>query len=409
MSAEVAALLQALDRVTGPFGVLPEVRGDRLEDAGRSFHLFRARLNAIARTGLCTPALTGFGFAESAADARLKAACEGLERFCGINFRSAGARHASYDEMRRDAVSPAPWIRYSEEQRGHSGFQFVRFKTDEREEWIPASEGHSGRTRYVHADLVRMSQHPRLTRASSIGMAIHSDAQRAKDSAILELIERDHLALAFWRGDPCASMPVESIAPELHPHLESMRADGFRVHCVRIDYGLGVVVALWLAFRGSRLPHLLKGAAADRDIASARTRAFDELLRSFLYYRTRPFQIPAQPTGAERNLHHFQTPDVDSRLGFLVGPPMQSSATSAPPARDLTGELHARGITVHFVDMGHRITRSLGLHCVRALSSGLVTPPLGSDPWPLDSPRLRRHGHPRDTQLSISPEPLFFS
>src|SRR5262245_45692900 len=79
-------LLTALQKIVSPYGLVNDLRGDRLEDAGHTYHLYRARINAIGKMRLLTPPLAGFGLGSDEDDARLKAICEALERFCGVNF-----------------------------------------------------------------------------------------------------------------------------------------------------------------------------------------------------------------------------------------------------------------------------------------------------------------------------------
>ncbi len=402
-------LLQRLRPAVGPYNVINQLKGDRLSDAGSTYHLYRARLNSFARTGLLSPPLVGFGFSDDEDLAALKAVCEAMERFSGVNFSNETSVYATWDAAPH-ALDPSSCIGYSTEQYASERFPFVPFDRTARHEWVPARHASSGKEVYVHADMVRMSSNGRLTRASSIGMAIHTDPEIAAESALLELIERDHLALAFWQGKAVIRLPIDSLSELEKGHLNSIQEAGYKVHCLRLDYGLDVPVILWVAFRQSSAPYFLKGAAAHRDPMLAQTKAFEEMFRSFLYYRCNVFEVVENAQGAMKNLMHYQTADVENRLGFLSDSAVVGELNPANPLpQDICTHLSTRGIEVYFVDMGNNYTRCLGLHCVRAIAPHLAKTPLGSEPWQLASTRLRGAGGPRDIALAANFEPHFFS
>jgi ribosomal protein S12 methylthiotransferase accessory factor len=404
----------ALRAIVQPFGLVNELRGDRLEDAGREYHLYRARINAIGRTGLITPPLTGFGFSEDEDDASLKAVCEALERFCGVNHVPTACR-APWDAVAARALDPAHCVHFDASQYADPSFPFRPFDRAAAHDWVAAHEAATGAPVLVHADLACMSSTSTLARTSSVGMAVHTEPALAAESAALELVERDHLALAFWRGRPCPTLGTGDLPAEMALHLESIRRAGYRVHALWLSYGLGVQVVLWMGFHDTLLPHFIKGAAAHRSLNLARAKAFEEMFRSFLYYRTHPFKRSAQAHGAMKNLMHYQSPDVARRLGFLVGVPATADAQAqaqADAAADPDGIYHGlarHGLRCYLVDMTHPFLRDLGLHCARAIAPALVHSPLGSEPWQLASPRLRQPGDPRDAALVAQPEPHFFS
>ncbi|CUA96544.1 YcaO-like family protein [Thiomonas bhubaneswarensis] len=406
-----AEMIDALCRSVSPFGVVNDLRGECLEDRGQSYFLYRARINAFGRTGLLTPPLSGFGFSGDKDDAVLKALCEALERFCGVNFEPRIRHRGPWSDVAPNAVDPRQCLGYLDEQYRIPGFSLAPFDPEADHDWVEAMDPVSKSTLWMHLDLALMSMTSKVSKTSSVGMAIHSDAGLAAESAVLELIERDHLALAFWYGAPCRSLPKDNLPLSLHPHLESMVQAGYELHCLGLNFGLDVPVVLWLAFRADGLPHLLKGASANRRGVDAQSKAFEEMFRSFLHYRRHPFEVSSNAQGAMKNLVHYQTPDVAKRLGFLID---QTSRADPPELGgdfqgDLFTHLMRKGFPTYLVDMSHSVIGAFGLTCIRAISPSLVKTPLGSEPWQLASPRLRAYRGARDEALAAHPELHFFS
>ena len=404
-------LIDALRRQVSPYGVVNDLRGERLEDSGRPYYLYRARINAFTKTGLLTPPLSGFGFSGDEDDAVLKALCEALERFCGVNFEPQVRYRGRWTDVATKAVDPRQCLGYLDEQYRNPGFGLLPFDPGAIHDWVEASDPVSGSAVWMHLDQALMSMTSKVSRTSSIGMAIHSDAAQAAESAVLELIERDHLALAFWYGAPCRRLPTDDLPENFRHHLKSMQQAGYAVHCLGLNFGLDVPVVLWLAFRSDGLPHLLKGASAQRQGALARVKAFEEMFRSFLHYRQHPFDVSPQAQGALKNLVHYQSADVAQRLGFLIDQTSQADPTELAQdfQGDLFGHLVSKGFPTYLVDMSHPVIGACGLTCVRAISPALVRTPLGSEPWQLASPRLRARGGTRDAALAANPPLHFFS
>lgn len=407
---EHSQLLEKMDALHGPFNVINEITGEVFADGGKQYFLYRARINAFTRASRIPAPMFGFGFASQEGEARLKAMCEALERFCGVNYLGIGNRLATWDEVRDYAMWPGDFVRYSSQQYATPGFALRPFDPSSRTAWADARSCLSGRPVLVHSDLVQMRADPGFTRASSIGMAIHTDASIAIDSALLEVLERDALALVFWGELACPRLPFSILPDQLASHLESLAEAGFTLHCLHIRFDVAVHVVLWVAFRKNKAPFFIKGACADPSLARAAAKAFEELLRSFLHYERTPFQVAKQASGVFKNLMHYQNPDVDQRLGYLLGPPCSIPAADVEsPGRTIADLIGDAGFEPLMVDMTYPSVSALGLHCVRALVPGLLKTPLGSEPWPMGMDRLWRMSKRDLADVPLDPPPHFFS
>lgn len=404
-------LLQVLRVVCEPFGIISDLRGEAFECADKPRHLYRARIQSISRSGFLPQVLTGFGFSDDAQLAEIKAIGEGLERFCGVNFSSRDAIHATWNEISASAIHPRACLQYEESQYLQKDFPLQRFDESKICEWVPAYRYKTRERILVHADLVRMSHASRIAKTSSIGMAIHTDIEVAQESALLELIERDHLAIAFWHGKAGKHLDLEDMPDQILIHIKSLYNEGFRVYALLYLFDLNVPVVLWLAFRSTGLPYFLKGCASHQNIDVACERSFDELLRSFIYYKKHPFVFESNSQGATKNLMFYQAADVESRLNFLFDDVATASMDNKEVAhsKSIFDRFEELGMSVFFVKMSHPLVADLGMECVRAIVPGLVRTPLGSEPWQLAAPRLRRIGSERDMSLASKHLPHFFS
>lgn len=407
----VPHLLAELRKLVSPFGVISSSKGETLRADPDEFYLYKTKVSSITRFGPITPPLIGFGFSGDADLAELKSVCEALERFCGANYAGKDKIRSALSRLSNHAVDPVACLGYSDHQYSTPGFPLRRIQPGTEQTWVSSKELGTGRHLYIHADLVAMSPRSLHARASSIGMAIHREEHAAIEAALLELIERDHLAIAFWHGAPLPRIRPANASPEVQRHLDAMYEAGYEVACLHMNFGLGVHVVLWLAFRESAAPYLLKGAAAHFEFGTAKAKAFDELLRSFLHYKDRPFPLVGNAKGAMKNLMHYQRPDVKDRLGFLLGDfqALPSEEAIQQNQDQLVQHMSRRGFQVLAIDMTHELVARSGLRCVRVIVPGLVKTPLGSEPWQLGLPRLRRIGDARDANLATTHEPHFFS
>ncbi|MBY4037142.1 YcaO-like family protein [Rhodococcus fascians] len=148
------------------------------------------------------------GFGASFGDhgaARGAAIGEAVERYCG-NAVPPHLDRASYRELRArgiDALDPGTFALYSPEQYASRGFPFVPFTADTPVEWVEGVDMHDGRAvrapaGSVYLNYIRGSRtsEPPLHSLMYSGIATGTSRQRAEQSAIEELLERD--ATTIW-------------------------------------------------------------------------------------------------------------------------------------------------------------------------------------------------------------------
>ncbi|MBY3989962.1 YcaO-like family protein [Rhodococcus fascians] len=148
----------------------------------------------------------GFGASFGRHDAARGAAIgEAVERYCG-NAVPPHLERASFRELRArgiDALDPATFALYSPDQYASRGFPFVPFTADTPVEWVEGTDMHDGRAVRAPAESVYLNyirghrtSEPPLHSLMYSGIATGTSRQRAEQSAIEELLERD--ATTIW-------------------------------------------------------------------------------------------------------------------------------------------------------------------------------------------------------------------
>ncbi|MDA8015991.1 MAG: YcaO-like family protein [Thermoanaerobaculia bacterium] len=185
----------------------------------RSLHRAHARCSAAQRFSRWHSDEESGGFAWDDPDAAQAAAAgEAVERYCG-NLVPAGLRRGSWNELRRagePAVDPADLALFSDAQYAQRGFPFVRFSRDLPVLWTPGQSMVDGTRIWVPASLVWVTfffgaptaGEPRTHPTPYAGIATGADREHAEVAAILELLERDAMSLAWHRGDPLSQLEV---------------------------------------------------------------------------------------------------------------------------------------------------------------------------------------------------------
>ncbi|HWB23280.1 MAG TPA: YcaO-like family protein [Gaiellaceae bacterium] len=162
--------------------------------------------------------LSGIGGAGlTRTDAASAAIGEALERYSGTFVPRGQLVVASARELGDEAVDPARFALFADDQYATPGFPFARFTAETRVPWIRAVAVASGRPAWLPAELVFLGDPvsegaARIGYATSSGMACGETTERALLGGLCELLERDafmitwanslSLPLLDWRDHP---------------------------------------------------------------------------------------------------------------------------------------------------------------------------------------------------------------
>ena len=215
--------------------------------------LYAAELADCSRTFGWPADRSGAGCAWWDEDAaRCAALGEAVERYCG-NLVPDGLTVASYEQLAaRDepAIDPMTLALFSTEQYASDGFPYEPFSRELRVHWTAGRDLVTGRSCLIPASLVYPSyascaeRHgaPRTNPIPYAGLAAARSRPAALLAAMLELLERDAVTLAWLSSRPLSQIEV----PEPFDPLFEGPDGALRTSLVLIpgDYGVPVIGAL---------------------------------------------------------------------------------------------------------------------------------------------------------------------
>lgn len=340
---------------------------------------------------------------------------EAVERYCGNIVRSA-LRKTSYAALRvagAVAVDPAALALYSPGQYADPAFAYVPFDRELPVQWTRGRELPSGAPAWVPASLVwvtytetgELPDEPRTNGTVPAGIAAGPTRTDAELSALLEVVERDALVLAWSCRQPLAEVAVP-------PWLRELAVDParhLRLRCFDVPNELGLSVRAVLV-RDAERGLLTLGSACRLDPDAATAKAATEALQLQLLarqlddpgsgYMTRAAggDGPLKPWRADRRYTASYRPDLADaidplcNLQLYLDPALQerfdaalaervglAGGTAGPgPGRptSLAGvldRLGALGHTVYSVDVTTSDLDDADLHVVRVVVPGYTS------------------------------------
>ncbi|RZQ61302.1 TOMM precursor leader peptide-binding protein [Amycolatopsis suaedae] len=291
---------QVLDRyrhlVSPVTGVVAEVGADPRSPAFAN--AFRSGPNVVrGLTGMnelraCLRGANG-GKGVTALDAEVGALCEAVERYSG-NFQGDELRiRGSLRSLGADAVHPNDCLLYSERQyrdrrewnRDHAAFQHVcePFDAGAELDWTPLWSLTRQRQRLLPTGLLYYGAPDdgglRCVRADSNGTAAGSSLEDAILQGLLELIERDAVALWWYNRTPVPGVDLAAFGDGWLAEMPGHHAGlGRQLWVLDVTADLGVPVMVAVSRRtGAGAERILFGFGAHLDPVIAARRAVSEL------------------------------------------------------------------------------------------------------------------------------------
>lgn len=418
--------------------------GGFLETAGplhqlTSYQLQTADMNAFGNY-LRT---MGVGAADvNPKQAVLRALYEGLERQALIfhNPRKV-IRECTQHEISREFYTPEPetWSLCADWQYEQPGFSLQPYHQDLELNWVEVEHAWI-RDRKTVVPFPLVHHEPPETKnsiavLSTNGAAFHSNLEQSKQSALLELIERDSLLLHWRCYQPAIRIDLESaLTDRLRPALNGVlaRRQSLSLLLLQNEFDVPVVAAAYFGDDPQEPPFSLAAAAA-LDLQEAIKKCLFELGQHLASHRN----LRSQPQGFERmsletadrdvkrfsdhmlyfhNRHHHRELDVLLNTGaaersygeleasFACGP--KSFAALVQVFKDREYDLMFKSFpTPELERLGCHVVRALCpalipldyLHVLRALGSRRFQTVPARLRWPgrvLQNRELNPHPHP---------------
>jgi len=397
--------LNMLDELVSPYGVVSGTREYRSEGWTARMHGFHAE-GGSGRPGAGADHFSSNGSGRSFGDparARLVAIAEAAERYSAYEPPTAEHRWATVDELDGPVLDTGRLPRCSAAELADPACPILPFDPGASIRWVQGLELVSGVRTWLPAVMATYRLPPevpaeRFWYRLSTGFAVHGDPAEAVLRAVLEVAERDAIALTWMQRMPLPPVPDGPRTPVLEELLDASRRHFLRtlLFDATTDIGVPTVYCLQVSEHDRRIRHVV-GCAADRTLPAAAEKALAEALgvRGLLYEETAEPASYAEFTSITDGARHMAAPQRADAFAFLHAaaegrpragrPELPADPTAALAV--LLDRFAALGMPVYAVDRSHCELRSVGLS-----SFNVVVPDLM--PMTL-TPLAQFRAHPR--------------
>lgn len=368
----------------------------------------RVVYRGTARSWPIEPAAFGVAMA-SPPSAPPRAIAEAIERFAMLHAPPDVRGATAVDVGETLSVEAIESLLFRPEERSAPGFPFPAFSRAAPLDWSWATELTTGQRVLVPATLVGRVREPngRLVHATSNGYACHVERDKAIRGALLEIVERDAILLAFH---------LSRALPRIEGIDETLGVEGdVRAWLATQDVDLPVVLAT--SFLDDGRTRIAAAAGATFDEALARTAAE---LRALVASRSSATRAAggAPIEGSPASHQAYYDGPGRERLRALAGPATEAIEARAlatrwpaePPSEvpafaSVLRALSRAGLSALVVDRSLPSVFGRRWHVVRALVPGAVELSWGMRFRRLASPRIARALESGE-RLSDTPHPI---
>jgi ribosomal protein S12 methylthiotransferase accessory factor len=334
-------------------------------------------------------AVSGGGSGVTLDAARAAAIGEAVERYSASWVDPDSLVVATAFELGPAAVDPRRFALYSERQYASAGFPYVPFEADTRLAWIEGTCLPHGEPAWLPAQLVHLADaghEPRICRATSNGLACHTDPGEATLAAFLEVLERDAFMLT-WKSRlswPLLDWRTNDDLVDFENAF--VRPTGLRAHAVDLSrvWCVPCAAAVVRSDAPGRAP-LGVGAAAGVTIERAVSKAVDEAVRvrswaEALNRYAEPAPDPGDIREFDDHIRFYADRRNARRVAFLDESRRRRDVTRVPPLDGATtGErvaalcarLRRRSASAYAVDVTSPDVRDAGVTVVRVVAPEL--------------------------------------
>ncbi|MBO3724975.1 YcaO-like family protein [Actinomyces bowdenii] len=270
--ADKLASLAPASRLVSELGLVSDVVELTGEDTrGTPYHVCVANMGSVSQAVTGDGEwqhqddrgnINGVGVHEDVRVARLLAVTEALERYALCTWNSERLVVAPESGLpSEDVLSPSRWSTSSPEEMARSGSGLRPYDPTLPIRWVRGFSLTNGREQLVPAAAVYMHMQPisgseRFTFAATTGTAAHSDLRQAVIGAILEVSERESIALTWLHQFPLSEIHSE-FAPAITPGGRVTRCFD-----ATTDLGIPTVYAVQLSETDESLAQIVAASSA---------------------------------------------------------------------------------------------------------------------------------------------------
>ncbi|MFB9903674.1 YcaO-like family protein [Allokutzneria oryzae] len=344
------------------------------------------------RTGSQTTGLDGAGGGFDPDLAEWVAVAEAVERYCATVYSRDQLITATADELGPEALDLGTMPRLSDRELADESHGIAPARKDVPRSWVRGVRLVDARPTWIPAELIWLCfSEPgvqRLSAPNTTGCAIHSDPWQALLNGLLEVVERDAIAIVWRQRLPLPEIEVDSGPPELHELLAGFRDDAglsMRLFDATLDLGVPTVYAVYQEHRSERY-HQVLGCGISPSPEKAAMNAVREALscRLALEHHGDPPADPGLIRSTMDGALYMAKAERAHAFDFLVGPKrtggtvalsrLGSAAWQGSPKQYLVrllSRMRRAGLESFAVDLGCDESREVGLTAVKVVVPGL--------------------------------------
>lgn len=420
----------SLDPLVSAYGLVSSVDELRTSGLPQGFRVWKADGGAP-----CAPrwdrTVTGGGRAWHDPElARFIAVAEAAERYTGWDVLGERRIVASAASLDGACLEPWRYPRCSDAEYARSECATVPFDPSAEIRWAGGTDLITGEPLWIPAvmacfGLADPAPAELFSPRISTGFAVHSDPVEATVSGMLEVLERDAVAVLWLQRLRLPRVSAADLGPRAAELAEWCRLRFMDVHFLDATTDLGVpTVYCLICSEHDRRAYRVVGASADRDLASAAEKALLEALGAPMFiHHIGEDEVPqdfAAMRAAGDTARYMGLADRSAAFHFLLdegprGPSVPLTPLAADPTaalRDLVARLAGAGMRPVVVDRTTSELADVGLTAVNVVVADLQPMSLQPPAQFTAHPRLyeapARMGHPvlRAEELNPWPQPL---
>jgi len=190
--------------------------------------------------------------------------------------------HAAFVDL-ETVIDPRSIIRFHPAQYRLKGFPFKPFDETAEYAWTEGYDEVTGAKVYILADLVYFPYFPKrpyYCYANSSGVAAHPNRQKAVETSVLELIERDSFMIAYLTRLRFSTVQEQTLPESIRKRMRELRKNGFRVWVK--DHTLDLAPVICIIAQSEEFTYTTCASSANFDVEHALDHALMEVEASIL-------------------------------------------------------------------------------------------------------------------------------
>jgi ribosomal protein S12 methylthiotransferase accessory factor len=403
----------------------------------RSYHdVIYGFMAPVGRVGALHPlpidlmtgqSVAGYGTSLDESTARIRAICEGLERYCALMRPIDGVIRSTARELGDTALDLRRLPRCSalERDRAAPDNRLLHPHSDQPMDWISGHSLTRGKKVMIPITAVYLGLPLPLAEhvlfPISTGFAAGTSYEQAIVAALCEVVERDSLALWWLHQLPFPRLDIEASANDAHNRLrECQHKSGIYTTLFDLTTDVGIPVIGVVQTSEIHAPHVVTMAACRPRAADAALRVIEEVesLRVALSHSTVPVDrqaiVGGEPHPAESFGLLYAGPDGPARFSFAL---RAETISRLPPDRleashldGFVSILRSLDMEVIVVDVTLPEVRDVGILVVKVLVPELMPLTFSHHVRYLAHERLmsapEKLGYGKRTEATVTSDPI---